>query len=127
MDIDSHIGMARSIEASLRKCADGDYEMKIEGAMLAGTHWLNALLHRLRATPPSQDVMHTYLLTVNEFRRLQVTAQDAVQALAAIEDARPPYVRGNHPGGERAAQQALDSLAVIRAAALAGAQAPTHE
>lgn len=121
MDVEQHIAMARRIEASLNKCTANDYEMRIEAAMLAGTHWLNALLHRLEATPAQQDVFHTYLLTVNEFRRLAVAAEKPLQALAGIEDARAPFVRGNHPGGEDAAERALRLLALIRAAALAGA------
>lgn len=121
MDIEQHITMARSIEASLQKCTGADYEMTIEGAMLAGTHWLNALLHKLGATSPQADVFHTYLLTVNEFRRLAVAAEKPLHALAAIEDQRVPFVRGNHPGGEAAAAQALDLLSLIRATALDGA------
>jgi len=123
MDIEQHIAMARRIEASLEKCTTNDYEMKIEAAMLAGTHWLNALLHRVDATPAQQDVFHTYLLTVNEFRRLAVAAEEPLQALAGIENARAPFVRGNHPGGEDAAGRALQLLSQIRAAALASAQA----
>lgn len=119
MDIEHHIAMAHGIEASLRKCGPDDYEMKIEAAMLAGTHWLNVLLHRLGTTAAPQDVFHTYLLTINEFRRLSVAAEQPLQALAAIEDVRPAYVRGNHPGGELAAEQALASLGLIRSAALA--------
>lgn len=119
MDIEHHIAMARGIEASMRKCNASDYEMKIEAAMLAGTHWLNALLHRLGTTSAHQDVFHTYLLTINEFRRLSVAAEQPMRALATIEDARPAFVRGNHPGGELAAEQALASLSLIRERALA--------
>ncbi|AQV96750.1 hypothetical protein BJN34_23080 [Cupriavidus necator] len=118
MDIEQHMAMARSIEASVRKCTKADYEMTIEGAMLAGTHWLNALLHTLGATSPQADVFHTYLLSVNEFRRLAVAAEKPLHALAAIEDTRAPFVRGNHPGGEAAAERALELLSLIRAAAL---------
>lgn len=119
MQIDHHITIARRIEASLKKCANTDYEMKIEAAMLAGTHWLNALLHRLATTHPEQDVFHTYLLVINEFRRLAVAANAPIHALAQIEDSRVPFVRGNQPGGEQGAERALELLSVIRAAALA--------
>jgi hypothetical protein len=118
MQTEAHIALARRIEASLRKLGAADYEMKIEAAMLAGTHWLNVLLHRLGANPPTQDVFHTYLLTINEFRRLAVAAEQPMRALAEIEDIRPPHVRGNVPGGELAAERALDLLAGLRAAAL---------
>lgn len=118
MDIEGHIAIARRIEASLQKCGPADYEMTIEAAMLAGTHWLNVLLHKLGTTPAQQDVFHTYLLTVNEFRRLTVAAEKPLTALAAIEDTRAPFVRGNHPGGEAAAERALTLLSQIRATAL---------
>ncbi|MEC3769604.1 MULTISPECIES: hypothetical protein [Cupriavidus] len=123
MDTEQHMAMACSIEASLRKCTSADYEMTIEGAMLAGTHWLNVLLHKLGATSRQADVFHTYLLTVNEFRRLAVAAERPLQALAAIEDARAPFVRGNHPGGEAAAERALELLSLIRATAQCAVQA----
>jgi len=118
LQVEAHIALARRIEASLHKCGDADYEMKIESAMLAGTHWLNVLLHRLGTNRPEQDVFHTYLPTINEFRRLTVAVEPALRALAEIEDIRPPYVRGNLPGGEQAAERALGLLSLIRAAAL---------
>jgi hypothetical protein len=114
MDIEKHLEAARRIEQSLKKCTDDDYEMKIEGAMLAGTHWLNAVLHGAGATGPGADVFHTYLLTVNEYRRLCVADGEMVKALSQIEDLRPPYVRGNRPGGKAAADRALELLSVIR-------------
>ena len=117
MQPQQHEAAARRIEASLRKCRPDDHEITIEGAMLAGSHWLNAHLHRLGATKPDQDVMHTYLLVVNELRRLNVADPQAVAALGAIEDLRPAYVRGAQAGGQEAAQRALGLLEVIRASA----------
>jgi hypothetical protein len=114
-----HEASALRIEKSLRKCGPDDYEIIIEGAMLAGSHWLNAHLHRLGATPPGKDVMHTYLLVVNELRRLSVADPQAVAALGAIEDMRPAYVRGAHAGGKEAGQRALSLLESIRASARA--------
>ncbi len=118
MRIEEHRTTAQRIEGSLAKCGPSDHEMKIEGAMLAGTHWLNAALHRIGVTGAEGDVFHTYLLTINEYRRLRVAGEALVAALAEIEDLRPPFVRGNHPGGERAAERALALLASIRAGAL---------
>ncbi|SAL86579.1 hypothetical protein AWB74_07760 [Caballeronia arvi] len=88
--------------------------MRIEAAMLAGTHWLNAILHRRAVTQPGNDVFHTYLLTVNEYRRLCVADEEMVLALSEIEDLRPPYVRGNHEGAQAAADRANALLAAIR-------------
>jgi hypothetical protein len=85
--------------------------------MLAATHRLNALMHRLGATPFGQDVMHSYLLTVNEFERLEVAHAGAMRALRAIERLRPAYVRGDWPGGTDAAAEALRHLGEIRGTA----------
>ncbi|WP_137918085.1 hypothetical protein [Hydrogenophaga sp. 2FB] len=119
MHIEQHITTARRIENSLQKCGPEDYEIKIEAAMLAGTHWLNVALHRRDVNPVSKDVFHTYLLTINEFRRLSVADAELVNALADIENIRPPFVRGSWAGGEQAAERALALLRSIRNKALA--------
>lgn len=109
-----HERYAERIERSMRKLPHEEHELLVEGAMLAGAHRLNAHLHRLGMTARDEDLMHTYLLTVNEFRRLAVADGEALRALAAIEDLRPAYVRGNHPGGADAARRALQLLADLR-------------
>ena len=114
MTPDEHRTKAARIERSLAKCGPADYEMKIEAAMLAGTHWLNAALHRAGVTPAQTDILHTYMLTVNELRKYRVADEELVAALTEIEDIRPAYVRGNLPGGEKAAEHALHLLAVLR-------------
>jgi hypothetical protein len=124
MRIQDHEAAAARIEASLRKCEPDDHEMLIEGAMLAGSHRLNARLHRSGATREDADVMHTYLLTVNEFRRLSVADAAGMSALSGIEDLRPAYVRGCHPGGREAAQRALSMLAALREEAPPGNDGP---
>lgn len=124
----NHQAAAQRIERSIAKCEPTDHELLIEAAMLAGSHRLNGLLHTLGVTPESGDVMHTYLLTINEFRRLAVAAPQAVAALAEIEDMRPAYVRGDHPGGREEAQRALALLDTIRTHAQATAGAtPTRK
>jgi hypothetical protein len=111
---EEHRAAAQRIERSLAKCGPGDYEIRIEAAMLAGTHWLNAALHAAGVTRSGDDVMHSYLLTVNEYRRLCVADEARLTALSAIEDLRPPFVRGNRHGGEAAAERALALLAQLR-------------
>lgn len=112
-----HREKAQRIERSLAKCEPDDVDLRIEAAMLAGTHWLNAALHWLGASSDSNDVMHTYMLTVNEFRRLAAANAEIVTALAEIEDLRPLYVRGDVPGGRQAADHACSLLGRIRAIA----------
>ena len=114
MSPDEHRAKAERIERSLAKCGPVDYEMKIEAAMLAGTHWLNHALHRLGVTPPQNDILHTYMLTVNELRKYRVADEELLDALSEIEDIRPGYVRGNLPDGEKAAARVLELLALLR-------------
>jgi hypothetical protein len=117
MEAVDHRQRAERIERSIAKCAEQDHEMKIEGAMLAGTHWVNFILHQMRVTKADGDLMHTYMLTVNEVRKYSVADTAAMLALAEIEDLRPAHVRGNVPGGAAAAAHALGLLANIRASA----------
>lgn len=116
MTPEQHEAVANRIEASMRHCGPDDYEMLIEGAMLAGTHRINALMHRLQATRAEADVMHSYLLTVNEFDRLTVAHPAAMGALRTIEKMRPAYVRGDWQGGAEAGREALALLQRIRQA-----------
>lgn len=112
-----HRAKAQRIERSLARLGPDEVELRIEAAMLAGTHWLNAVLHEDGVTEPSADVMHTYMLVVNELRRLRLVRDGLIDALTDIEDIRPAWVRGNLPGGAQAAERALAQLARLRDAA----------
>ena len=109
-----HDAYAARIERSMARLGADDHELVIEGAMLAAAHRLNAHLHRLGMTGMDEDLMHTYLLTINEYRRLSVADGESMAALAAIEDLRPAFVRGNHAGGEDAARRAQQLLTTVR-------------
>ena len=117
MHAQEHRAKAQKIERSIAKLGPDDYEMAIEGAMLAGTHWLNAVLHARGVTRDDGDVLHTYMLTVNELRKLRVADAELLDALTAIEDIRPAFVRGDVQGGPDAARRALALLSSIRAKA----------
>ena len=115
MQTHEHRAAAERIERSMHKCsAEHDHELLIEGAMLAGSHRLNACLHDQGLSAAGDDVMHTYLLSVNQCRRLGVALPEATKALAAIEDMRPAFVRGDASGGPEAARVAIGWLAKIR-------------
>lgn len=118
-----HLQKALKIEQSLAKLPPELVEIRIEACMLAATHWLNAALHRLGANNSDQDVMHTYMLTVNEFRRLSAAHEQLLAMMAEIEDLRPLHVRGDVPGGREAADHACDLLAQIRRIAQASDRA----
>lgn len=71
---------------------DADYEIFVEACMLAGTHWLNALLHKLSITQEGADLLHS------DKPPLPVTPGAELQpyfaAMKLIEDLRPDYLRG---------------------------------
>jgi hypothetical protein len=125
MKLEQHRAKALRIERSLAKLADTDYEAVIEGAMLAGTHWFNLLLHRWQLYPESRDAMHAEFLTVGERRRIAVRMADALAALDTIEGFRTSHVRGDMHDGEASARTARACLERLRAAAeSAGGEPP---
>lgn len=118
MKTEEHRSKALRIERSLARLSDADYEAFIEGAMLAGTHWFNILLHRAKLFPETRDAMHAEFLTVGERRRVAASMPDALAALDAIETLRTLHVRGDMPGGEDSAKNARQCLARLRVAAV---------
>ena len=125
MRIESHIDRATRIERSLGRCGAADYEVVIEGVMLAATEWFNAALHRLGETPTGADVMHAEFMALGERRRIEIMTPTLLHALDEIEEMRALHVRGDHAGGEAAARRARELLATmkqtIRSAGFAGA------
>ncbi len=114
-----HKEKALRIERSLAKCKPQDYEIRIEAAMLAATHWVNGAYHALGVSADSNDILHSYMLTVNEYRRYAAANEQLIGKLAEIEDVRPLYVRGDVAGGEAIADRAVGLLGEIRTIALA--------
>ena len=110
-----HLQKALRIEKSLAKLSPDLFEIRIEAAMLASTHWLNRAFHHLGVNGNDSDVMHTYMLTVNEFRRLESVNSELITMMSEIEDLRPLYVRGDMPGAVEAADHAVTLLGRIRA------------
>jgi len=119
MEAAKHRESAERIGRTMAKLGAADYEMVIEGAMLAATHWINYALHTARVTPGKEDVQHTYFLTGNQWRRYGIAVEDMLKALDEIENIRPMYVRGDVPGGDVAAARARALLDQVRTQALA--------
>src|SRR5690606_4690973 len=113
-----HIEKALRIEHSLAKLPAALYEIRIEAAMLAATHWLNAALHCCGASAETDDILHTYMLTINAFRRYSVYAEAPMRHMSEIEDMRPFFVRGDANGGEQAADKAWALCSSIREIAM---------
>lgn len=113
MNADGHRTKAERIQRSAMRCGPDDWEMRIEAAMLAGTHWANYALHRVGVTPEDEDVVHTSMLVVNMLRKYSIVEGELLAALAEIEELRPLHVRGDVAGGREAAERAMGLLAAI--------------
>src|SRR5687768_5916900 len=109
---------AQRIERSVSLLGEQDWEMKIEAAMLAGTHWANYALHRRGLSGEGEDIVHTSMLVVNTLRKYSIVEGELLGALTEIEELRPLYVRGDVPDGQRAAARALQLLRYISQRAL---------
>lgn len=119
-----HRDMAERIERSLDRLGDDDWEMRIEAAMLAGTHWANYALHRRALSTDTEDIIHTSMCVVNTLRKYALAEGSLLQQLAEIEELRPLHVRGDVEGGQAAAARALALLAAIGARARQAPDAP---
>lgn len=124
MKSEHHRAKAEAIERSLAKCTVEDYETVIEGAMLAGTHWFNILLHRYGLRPFDRDAMHAEFIAPDEKRDVLAVIPEALQALEDIECFRTPYVRGDMPGGQKAAERAFECLRLLRNLARSKSSSP---
>jgi hypothetical protein len=109
-----HIDKAERLEKSLARLLSTDFEMRIDGAMLAATHYTNAALHTLGLTPAEKDIIHTEFLRVIDYRRFVVAAPVLAHTLEDLEALRPPFVRGDEPGGPAAGHRAIDLLKIVR-------------
>lgn len=118
MTPDRHRELAQNIERSLQHCSEGDWEIQIEAAMLAGTHWTNFALHQHGVSSLSEDIIHTSMLVVNIYRKYCIVEKRMIEALAEIEELRPLYVRGDVAGGPAAASRAMALLDEIADLAL---------
>jgi electron transfer flavoprotein alpha/beta subunit len=125
-----HAALAQRITASVHRCGPAAYEVAIEGAMLAGSHWMNAALHAAGISGEDHDAMHSEFLTLGERRRIELTLPGLITLLDAIEEMRAPYVRGAAPAGEDAAREALaylERLATIARDAMSRTKTISHE
>jgi len=119
MKIEDHTTKTQRLEATLAKLdLERDYELCLEGYMLAGTHLLNALLHKHSVTRENFDLNHT------DSRVLETPIADNLRpvfaALKRIEDLRPDYLRGSKSWTTDEARTCRESYAAIKQFAEAG-------
>jgi acetate kinase len=113
MKPEHHRARAERIERSLELLTDNDWEIRIEGAMLAGTHWANYALHVQEVSTDTEDIVHTSMCVVNTLRKYSLVERELLQQLDEIEELRPLHVRGDAQGSREAAARALSLLAAI--------------
>lgn len=119
MKIEDHLIKADRIEQSTfgKLDRDADYEVYVEGCMLAGTHLLNAVLHQSGVTQEQDDLLHS------DKPPLGAPAPNAIaemmRHLKAIEDLRSGYLRGKAPWQTAHGDLCARNMARLRASAVA--------
>ena len=113
MTPENHRDKAQRIERSLAKLTDSDWEIRIEAAMLAGTHWVNYVLHKSGVSEMSEDMVHASMCMVSVLRKYKLAEPDLIAQLEEIEELRPQFVRGDMDGGANAANRALELLELL--------------
>jgi hypothetical protein len=92
MKIEDHLQKAERIDRSMQRLdRDEDYEMLLEACMLAGTHLLNAALHRAGITAVGADLLHSDKPPLDA--SVPGDIGRIMKALKPIEDLRPGYLR----------------------------------
>ncbi len=88
---------AEHIEKTMMKQLnmDEDYEIFVECCMLAGTHYLNAALHKKEITVWNQDLLHSDKPPLDS--EVPPSIAEIMTELKFIEEVRPGYLRGNNP------------------------------
>lgn len=94
MKLNDHVTKARRIDATMtsKLDRDKDYELFLEGYMLAGTHLLNAILHKFAMTKEEFDLLHSDKPKLEA--PIEATLRPLFDAMKYIEDLRPGYLRG---------------------------------
>lgn len=116
MTPEAHLTKVARIERSLTRLTPRDYEIRIDGAMLAVNHHVNRALHILGLRAEHEDIVHSEYLLAIDLTRFRLMAPKLLEALEGIERLRAPFVRGGAPGGIAAGEEALSLLAQAKEA-----------
>lgn len=91
---------------------DGDYELVVEAYMLAGTHLLNAILHRLSVTSEDFDLLHSNKPALKT--PIEARLRPLFDAMRVIEDLRPGYLRGMKPWSVEDGKRCAEHYATVK-------------
>lgn len=115
MKTEDHAYRMKRIERTLleRLDVDDDYELYVEACMLAGTHALNLILHRLGLTAEGWDLVHSD--TPAHDIPMPPELVPLLAGLKAIEDLRASSLRGKRPWNPADAPRCLEAFRSLRA------------
>jgi hypothetical protein len=113
MKISAHLRHAAELRRAILGLGVSDIELIIEGAMLAGTHYMNAGLHMHGATPAHEDVVHAEFMNSAQVATLNQACVRMWQALYIIEGLRAWYVRGDERSHDGVLQRVLACLETL--------------
>jgi len=115
MKIKDHVEKAERIENSMKTKLDvhADYETVIENCMLAGTHYLNAVLHAKGVTEETFDVLHSDKPKFEKPDGDELLNQ-CLANMKYIEDLRPYHVRGVDPYREEVGTSSIDAFEKVK-------------
>src|SRR6516225_9855329 len=109
-----HRVKAERIALTMQKLNDANYEIIIEGCMLAGTHWLNLARHQMEIAGYEHDAMHAEFLDGAQRVVISLLTPALLGALDEIEGYRTGFVRGDLEGGDKIAARCRSLLDIIR-------------
>ena len=114
MKPNDHVTKARRIEATMvaKLDRDKDYELFLEGYMLASTHLLNAILHKFSVTREEFDLRHSDMPKLEV--PIEATLRPLFEAMKYIEDLRPGYLRGTQAWNAEDGQRCLERYQRIK-------------
>jgi hypothetical protein len=113
--ISDHVNKVRRVEKTMTKKLDpnGDYETSVEAYMLAGTHLLNAILHKLSITKEGSDLLHSDKPALDV--PIPAELQQVFSAMKFIEDLRPNYLRGTKVWNASDGKQCMERYRSVKA------------
>jgi hypothetical protein len=115
MRVDEHFKVARDFDAALAKLdPETDRLAVIESLMMAGTNYMNAVLHANKITDETFDLTHSYKPKPEGWddTKVPIPLRDLMSALHVIEKARHRYARGIVPGQDAPSLSELSSATV---------------
>ena len=117
MKIESHTEKIKRFQKTMRKldCKE-DYEIIIEGFLLASAHFINAGMHKLGTLKQDRDIKHNQLFGfLKRETALGDHSLEVAELIQKLEQLRPSHVYGKGSNGDVAkkAEETFDKINII--------------